>query len=136
MHRDSILNRFNASKGLVPTRLEFRRHKSVVGISCIVLFKGAVGGIAGRFQITHESVANLVPTVRRLDLCLDSRRNRSGLDHAEKRFFNGIVNPQPAKRDATRLAIVKETSPARITRNVVLRTGVIHRQLAAAAPAS
>lgn len=50
--------------------------------------------------------------------------------------MNAFDRRESTEGDATRLAIVKQTTPAGIARNVVLGSRVADRQLAAAAPAA
>src|SRR4029077_5278681 len=64
------------------------------------------------------------------------RRNGARTDHGEKRFLNGVIDPQTAKGNATRLAIVHPTAAAAVARDVMLRARVAKRQLAPAAAAA
>jgi hypothetical protein len=65
-----------------------------------------------------------------------SRRDSAGANHGEKRFLNGVIDPQAAKGNATRLAIVHPAAVAAVARDVVLRARVAKRQLAPAAAAT
>ena len=60
----------------------------------------------------------------------------SSADHGEKRFLNGVIDPQAAKGNATRLAIVHPAAAAAVARDVMLRARVAKRQLAPAAAAT
>lgn len=53
----------------------------------------------------------------------------------EKRFLDGVIDPQTAKGDATRLAIIHPAAAAAIARDVMLGARVPKRQLAPAAAA-
>jgi hypothetical protein len=56
----------------------------------------------------------LVPSLPRLLLGNNGRRNSARANDREKGTLNGVIHPQPAKRDATRLSrAVLSTAPAR-----------------------
>src|SRR5262249_9502022 len=71
-----------------------------------VLPEGPIGCIARRFEITPERLTHLVPSLARLLLGSNGPRNSARANDREKGTLNGVIHPQPAKRDATRLAIV------------------------------
>src|SRR5208337_2405162 len=101
-----------------------------------VLSEGAIGCVARRFQIALECFAHLIAPLAGLSLGGHSRRDSAGADHGEKRFLNGVIDPQAAKGNATRLAIVHPAAAAAVARDVMLRARVAKRQLAPAAAAT
>lgn len=121
-------------EGAVPSRLQFRRHEPVLGIGGIILAEGAVGAVAGRFEIARERFANLIATTGGLRLSLGGRSDGARLDHPQQLFLDGVVDPQAAEGDTARLAIVEQATPAGIAGDVMLGPGVADRQLAVAAP--
>ena len=82
--------------------------------------EGPIGCIARRFEITPERLTHLVPSLARLLLLGNSAR----ANDREKGTLNGVIHPQPAKRDATRLAIVHPAAGATVARDVMLRSRV------------
>src|SRR5262245_31427451 len=93
----------------------------------------SISGIASRFEVTQQGFPHLIAS--RGSLCLggDCRRNRTRADDLEQRGFDRVINPQSAKSDAARLAVVKQTPMTGIARDIVLRAGVADCQLASAA---
>ena len=118
---------------LVPARLEFAGHQPIGRIGGIVLAEGAIGCVARRFEIALEGFAHLVPLLA--GLCLGGNGGRDGAraHHGEKRILNGVIDPQTAKGDATRLAIVHPATAAAVARDAMLGTRVPKRQLASTA---
>ncbi len=136
MRGDPGLDLGGACEGAVPPRLEFRRHEPVLGIGSIILAEGAVGTVAGRFEVSRQRFANLIAATGDLRLGLGGGSDGTRLDHPQQRVLDGIVDPQAAEGDAARLAVVEQAPPAGIARDVVLGPGVADRQLAATAPAA
>src|SRR5215471_13590826 len=97
---------------------------------------GAVGGIAHRFQVPKQGLADLVATRRLLSIGLDRCGNSARLNNFQDCRFNGIVHPQAPEGDATRLTIVEPAPAAAVTRNIVLCAGVAERELAPTAVTS
>jgi hypothetical protein len=89
----------------VPAQLQLCRHQTIGGIGRVVLPDGAIGGVAYRFQVPDQGVADLVATRRFLRVGLDCCGNGAWLNNFQDRRFNGIVHPQAAEGDATRLTI-------------------------------
>ena len=110
----------NARERLVPARLKFASHQSISWIGGIVLAEGAISHKACRFKITLQSFAHLIPLLAGLDLGGDGRRDSAGAHHGKDRFLNGVIDPQTAKGDAARLAIVHPAAAAAIARNLML----------------
>jgi hypothetical protein len=121
---------------LVPARLQFAGHQPIGRVGSIVLPKGAIGCIARRFEIALECFAHLIPPLVGLFLGGYGCRNSTWADHGEKRFLNGVIDPQTTKGDATRLAIVHPAAAAAVARDVMLRARVAKRQLAPTAAAA
>src|SRR5205823_180527 len=70
-----------------------------------------------------------------------SRRRRAPArcaraNHHEKRLLNGIIDPQTAKGDATRLAIIHPTAAAAVVWDVMLCARIAERQLTPATAAA
>src|SRR5215510_15033423 len=118
----------HASERLVPSRLQFASHQSVCRVGSVVLPEGAIGCIARRFEITPERLTHLVPLLPRLLLGSNGRRNSARANDSEKGTLNGVIHPQPAKSDATRLAIVHPAAGAAVARDVMLRSRVAEGQ--------
>jgi len=87
-------------------------------------------------QITGERIANLIPLTYRLPGGRFSGGDRAGADHLQERMLDGIIDPQAAKSDAARFAIVQDSTPTGVTRDIMLLAGVANRQLTPAAPAA
>ena len=77
-----------------------------------------------RFKIALECFAHLIPLPVSFFLGSDSSRNGAGAYHAEKRILNGVIDPQTAKGNATRLAIVHPAAAAAVARDIVLRARI------------
>src|SRR5262252_366618 len=97
-----------------------------------------IGGMPGQrhSEPPRGHVARLpAPDESDGSLCLGRycRGDRSGANKLEQRGFDRVIDPQPAKSDAARLAVVEEAAMAGVARNIVLRAGVADRQLAPAA---
>src|SRR5262249_44114035 len=84
--------------------------------------KARIGCIARRFEITPERLTHLVPWLPRLLLGSNGCRNSARANDSEKGTLNGVIHPQPAKSDATRLAIVHPAAGAAVARDVMLRS--------------
>jgi len=67
-----------------------------------------------------------------LRIGLDRCGNGAWFNNFQDRRFNGIVHPQTAKGDATRLAIVEPAPAAAVARDIVLCTRVADCELAPA----
>ena len=83
--------------------------------------EGAIVGIARRFEITLEGFAHLITSLAGFLLSGSGRRDGASADHCEKRLLNGIIDPQTAKGDATRLAIVHPAAAAAVASDRALR---------------
>src|SRR5262249_21127978 len=118
----------HAGERLVPSRLQFASHQSVGRVGSVVLPEGAIGCVARRFEITPERLTHLVPLLPRLLLGSNGRRNSARANDSAKRTLNGVIHPQPAKSDTTRLAIVHPTAGAAVARDVMLRSRVAEGQ--------
>src|SRR3954454_11505451 len=97
---------------------------------------GAIGGVADRFQVPKQGLADLVATRRLLSIGLDCCGNSARLNNFQDRRFNGIVHPQAPEGDATWLTIVEPAPAAAVTRNIVLCARVAERELAPTAVTS
>src|SRR6516225_10218331 len=67
-------------------------------VGSVVLPEGPIGCIARRFEITPERLTHLVPSLARLLLGSNGRRNSARANDREKGTLNGVIHPQPAKR--------------------------------------
>src|ERR1700758_2701000 len=94
--------------------------------------EGAIGGIAHCFQVSDQGIADLVATRRFLRIGLDRCGNGAWFNNFQDRRFNGIVHPQAAKGDATRLAIVEPAPAAAVAGDIVLCARVADRKFAPA----
>src|SRR6516164_4257940 len=112
----------HAGERRVPSRLQFASHQSVGRVGSVVLPEGPIGCIARRFEITPERLTHLVPLLPRLLLGSNGCRNSARANDSEKGTLNGVIHPQPAKRDATRLAIVHPAAGAAVARDMMLRS--------------
>src|SRR5262249_60303965 len=74
-------------------------------------------------RLTH-----LVPPLPGPLLGGTGRRNSARANDREKGTLNDVIHPQPAKRDATRLAIVHPAAGATVARDVMLRSRVAESQ--------
>ena len=126
----------HACECFVPAPFQFASHQPVGRVGSVVLPEGTIGCIARRFQIARECFAHLIPPLVGLFLGGHGRRNSAGAHHGEKRFLNGVIDPQTAKGNATRLAIVHPAAAAAVARDVMLRARVAKRQLAPASAAT
>ena len=70
---------------------------------------------------------HLIAPLAGLSLGGYSRRDSAGADNGEKCFLNGVIDPQAAKGNATRLAIVHPAAAAAVARDVMLRARVAKR---------
>src|SRR5262249_40264518 len=92
--------------------------------------------IAGRPDRLHSAPLRdhsgaphaLAPSLARLLLGSHGRRNSARANDREKGTLNGVIHPQPAKRDATRLAIVHPAAGATVARDMMLRSRVAEGQ--------
>jgi hypothetical protein len=103
----------DTGKRAVPARLQFAGDQPVCGIGGVILTEGAIGRVACGFEIAHQSVADLITALASLGVGRNSRRNRTGLDDLQQRCLDGVVDPQAAKGDAPRLAIVRPATGTR-----------------------
>ena len=120
----------------VPARFELHGHEPVSGIDGVVLSEGTTRGVAGGLQVSQQRLAHLVAVMGYLGFRLHCRGNRGRLERLEDFRLDGVVHPEPAERDAARLAVVEPTTPAAVARNVMPRSGVAERQLAPATAAA
>src|SRR6516162_8534655 len=136
-HRASVVGSVSGNLGFdlrhagerrVPSRLQFASHQSVGRVGSVVLPEGPIGCIARRFEITPERLTHLVPLLPRLLLGNNRCRNSARANDGEKGTLNGVIHPQPAKSDATRLAIVHPAAGAAVARDVMLRSRVAEGQ--------
>ena len=126
----------DASERFVPTGLQLTRDQSVQRIGSVILAEGAIGRIASRFEITQQSVTDLIASLVRRGLGRDSRRDCSGLNDLKQRRLDRIVDAQASEGDAARLAIIELSAMTGVAGNVVAHASVANRQLSAAAPAA
>jgi hypothetical protein len=84
----------------------------------------------------NRGLAGQAPLLAGLCLGGDGRRDSTGAHHGENRILNGVIDPQTAKGDATRLAVVRPAAAAAIARSVMLGARVAKRQLAPATAAA
>lgn len=101
-----------------PARFELRRHQPVLRISRVVLSECPVGGIARRLEVTQKGILNLVALAGHITVRLDGGGNGAWFDHAEQCLFDRVIDPQATESNAAWLAIVEQTAPAGIARNV------------------
>ena len=94
MGGDLAFDLCHACERLVPARLQFAGHQPVGRVGSVVLSEGAIGGIARRFEIALECFAHLIPPLVGFFLGGNGRRNGAGADYGEKRFLNGVIDPQ------------------------------------------
>ena len=78
-------------------------------------------------RIALERFAYLIPQLVGFFLGSYSSRNGARADHGEKRILNGVIDPQTAKGNTTRLAIVHPAAGAAVARNIVVRARVAKR---------
>src|SRR5258708_13221046 len=101
----------------------------------MVLAEGAIGRVARGLEVAQKGRAHLIALLASFLLGGDRGCDGTGTDNAEKRIFDGVVDAQAAKGDATRLAIVHPAPAAAVARDRGLHTGVPDRQLAPPPPA-
>jgi hypothetical protein len=77
----------------IPAQLQLRRHQTNGGIGRVVSPEGAIGGVAHRFQVSDQGVADLVAARRLLRIGLDCCGNGAWLNNFQDRRLNGIVHP-------------------------------------------
>src|SRR5271166_621119 len=133
---DLAFNLCHPHECLVPAHFQFAGHQPIGRVGGVVLSEGAIGGIARRFEITLECFAHLITSLAGFFLSSNGRRGGASADHCKKRLINGIIDPQTAKGDATRLAIVHPAAAAAVAGDVVLCARIAERQLAPAAVAA
>jgi len=92
MGHDPAFDFGDAGKRLIPACLEFAGDQPVGRISGVILPEGAVGGVAGRFEVTVESLARLVAPQGRLLGRRHRRDDCAGSDDAEQRFLDRIID--------------------------------------------
>ena len=118
--RELLLDLSNSLKRLIPTGFQFGSHQTVFGVRRIILSESSVGRVLSSLKITTECIANLIPLPHGLpggSLC---RVDGAGADHLQEQLFNGIIDPQSAKSDTARLAVVQKATPAGVTRDIML----------------
>jgi hypothetical protein len=71
MSGNARFNLADACQCPVPAQLELRRHQTIGGVGRVALPEGAIGGVAHRFQVSDQSVADLVATRRFPRISLD-----------------------------------------------------------------
>jgi hypothetical protein len=76
----------------VPARLQFASDQPVGWIGGIVLSEGTVGGVARRFEVAAEGLADLIPPLAGLLLGGCGGGDRAGTDHSQQRILDGVVN--------------------------------------------
>src|SRR5262249_57660347 len=123
----------HARERLVPARFQFASHQPIGRVGGIVLPEGPIRCIARGLEITLQCFTHLVPPLAGFPLSGNGCRNGAGADHGEKRFLNGVIDPQAAKGDATRLTIVHPAAAAAVAWDVVLCARIAEGQLAPAA---
>ncbi len=134
MRGDPALDFINMCEGAVPSYLQLRCDQTVRRVGGVILPEDPIGGVPGGLQIAAEGVPDLVATTNCLRLRFGGGRNCARLDDTQQRFLNRIVDAQFAEGDATRLAIIEQTPPTGIARDVVLRARVSQCELSTAAP--
>src|SRR5262249_56141633 len=85
----------HAGKRLVPSRLQFAGHQSVGRVGSVVLPEGPIGCIARRFEITPERLTHLVPSLARLLLGSNGRRNSAKANDRDKAPLTPLIHPHP-----------------------------------------
>src|SRR3954451_21415070 len=120
----------------VPACLQFCRDQAVGGIGRIVLTECPISSVANGFEVTQQRLSYLVAPRASFRLGRYCRRDRTGANNLEQRGFDRVVDPQSAKGDAARLAVVEQPSMAGVARNIMLRAGVADSQLASATAAT
>ena len=133
---DLRLDVADATERRVPARLQFVRDEAVGGVGGIVLAPSAVGGVTRRLEVAQERRAHLVLLVDGGRLGGHGCRKRSGLDDLKQSHSDGVIDPQSAECNATRLADIELATTADIAGNVVLGAGVAGDQFATAAAAA
>src|SRR3954471_19938591 len=88
------------------------------------------------FEVTQQRLSYLIAPRASFRLGRYCRRDRTGANNLEQRGFDRVVDPQSAKGDAARLAVVEQPSMAGVARNIMLRAGVADSQLASATAAT
>jgi hypothetical protein len=131
MGGDLALDLRDMGKRPVPAGFQLACNEPVRGIGGVILPEGAVGGVACRFEITQERVADLVTPFT--GMCGGGCRcgHGSGTDHAES-AADGIVDARRQRRCSA--ARHCPSSHAQLARDVMLHATVAQRQLPAAAP--
>lgn len=79
---------------------------------------------------------NLIALASHITFRLNGGGNGAWFDYAEQCVFDRVIVPQPTESNATGLAIIELTTPARIARNVMIASGVPYRQLPTASLAT
>src|SRR5207237_1122251 len=105
-------------------------------IGGVVLPEGPISCKARRFAIALECFAHLIPPLIGFFLSGNGRGNGARANHHEKRLLNGIIDPQTAKGDATRLAIIHPAAAAAVAWDVMLCARIAKRQLTPATAAA
>jgi hypothetical protein len=103
---DFALDLRDTGKRLVPARFEFAGHEAVRRVGRIVLAEGAIGRVTRSLEIAQKSRPHLVPLLASFLFGRSGGCDGTWTDNTEKRIFDGIVDAQAAKGDATRLAII------------------------------
>src|SRR3984893_6961295 len=113
----------------VPSQLQFRRDQPVLWIDGVILPECPIGAVARRLEVAHPPITNLTAAPGRLCFGLDGRSYRCRFDNPQKSFLDGVVDTQSSECDAAGLAIVEQTPPTRIARNVMLGDCVADHQM-------
>jgi hypothetical protein len=132
---DLALHFVDAGERPVPARFELACDQPVGRIGSVILPESAVGGIARRFKIAPERIADLIPLLARLPGGVARDGNGARSDHAKQRLLDGVVDTQTSKSDARRTAVVHPDTRAAVARNAVLGARVSKCQLAPTTPA-
>ena len=82
MRGDPLFDPGHAGECAIPAGLQLAGDEAVLGIGCVILAEGAVGGVARRLEVAH-GLARLVAPHRRLRLGRSRRLRRGGLNHGQ-----------------------------------------------------
>src|SRR3984893_18252688 len=113
----------------VPSQLQFRRDQPVLRIDGVILPECPIGAVARRLEVAHQRITTRLRAAGRLCFSLDRRSYRCRFDNPQKSFLDGVVDTQSSECDAAWLAIVEQTPPTRIARNVMLGDCVADHQM-------
>src|SRR3984893_14761516 len=110
----------------VPSQLQFRRDQPVLRIDGVILSECPIGAVARRLEVARQRITNPIAAAGRLGFGLDGRSYRCRFDNPQKSFLDGVVDTQSSESDAAWLAIVEQTPPTGIARNVMLGAYAAH----------